>query len=859
MTSIPNESVLYNPPLNEYYMARPRVDKIFDQASACKLVYVIAGAGYGKTRSVHHYIERQQEAVVRWMQLTESDNSGTRYWESLTHSISFDNPDLALKLRELGFPESLARFRQFAEIVKNSEHRSQKTYLVLDDFHLIRSQQALTFAERCAYLHVPGACVIIISRNEPAINAVSLFSRGMASIITEDELRFTDDEIAEFMKLRGIPFRKRDLRRVIDVTKGWALAIKLLSLVLTRIPENLDHALETMKQNIFRLLEFEAFGDFPENVKKNLVRLSLVSDLPLTPLQEITGDVLMMRGNPQLASFMWYDSFIGDYRVHPLYLEFLLSRRSLLTEEEKLDTYRKAAKWCHENNFLMDAMDFYAKSRQYDKMLDAFLSYPFKLPADACEFFIVVLETIGCGDGNDRSVLLLKGLILPLLLIGSGKIAEAEEITQSIIREREDYDDPFSPYLLYTAYSNLAYIGLYTCTVTHRYDFMPYMKKAVEYYKKSSTEHVRVEGQFAVVDVRSFACLVGAGAARAEPDAFLEASRQTAPYIAETYHFMYYGYADLVACELAFFRNQTEASRNHAHGAILKAREKKQHSIEAMAEQYLLRIAMHEGDVALTKELFKQLRVHLDNPDFWNRRLLYDLFAGYCYIQAGLPEMAPAWLVMDEKDDAPEVRIPVRELIVGVKYHIAMKKYNRALTILSNSYPRDPQERFMLGELTLSLLTAVCRLRTGDMDGALLEFDNSYDLSFDGEFEMPFVELGKELRPLAAAALKSPDCRAPKAWLRTVALKASVYAKKTAVLTSSLKENKKAAEVIPLSEREREVLNDLYHGLSREEIAVNRYLSINTVKKILQSIYIKLDANNNVDAVRIAIDKKLVE
>jgi len=54
-------------------------------------------------------------------------------------------------------------------------------------------------------------------------------------------------------------------------------------------------------------------------------------------------------------------------------------------------------------------------------------------------------------------------------------------------------------------------------------------------------------------------------------------------------------------------------------------------------------------------------------------------------------------------------------------------------------------------------------------------------------------------------------------------------------------------------------LSDLYHGLSREEIAATRHISINTVKTVLQSVYIKLGANNNVDAIRIAIEKKLVE
>ena len=54
------------------------------------------------------------------------------------------------------------------------------------------------------------------------------------------------------------------------------------------------------------------------------------------------------------------------------------------------------------------------------------------------------------------------------------------------------------------------------------------------------------------------------------------------------------------------------------------------------------------------------------------------------------------------------------------------------------------------------------------------------------------------------------------------------------------------------------MLKDLYHGLSREEIAANRHISINTVKKTLPAIYAKLDAKNNVDAIRIAMEKNLI-
>lgn len=861
-----NDLSMNSSPLTAYHMYRPRVSKILARAAHCKLVYVIAGAGYGKTQAVHQYVEKQQDSIVRWLQLTDSDNSGARYWEHMIHSVATDNPDLAAVLREFGFPDTLARFKQFAEIQRTMEHRSKKTFLVLDDFHLIYSKQALTFAERCAHLQIPGACVIIITRKEPDINTVSLMSKGKIGIVTENELRFTENEIIEFLRLRNIPLTSGDLPQLLEVTRGWALAIKLLSLVLTRRPDDLQHALRTMKQNIYKLLETEAFSDFPVDVQKKMVKYSLISDLPLNSLQEITGDAHFMRDTAQLASFMWYDSFIGDYRIHPLYLDFLQNRQNILSESEKLETYRWAAKWCIDNNFLMDAVNYCAKSRQLGLILEILLSYPFKLPYDTCDYIMNILVNIDAGydeaDGKDswngREALLLKNLFIPLLLIGMGRYDDAMRYSLNTLRDWENSKAPFADNLIYTAYSNLAYIDLYVCTETHKYRTPVYMKKSVDYYRRAQIPQLKVTGSFAVADIRSYACLVGVGAQPGEIDGFQGAVDETMLYISETPHFMYYGYNDLVACEIAFFRYETVKAGSIANNVILKAREKNQYSIEAMAEQYLLRIALIEGDYTSVKGLITQLRVLLGKMDFWSRQLLFDLFMGFFYIQIGLPELTPVWLIMDEKETTSEIHIPLRELLVGVKYYIAAGKYKKALTLLCLSYPMPPHERFLFGELSLTLLFAVARLKTGDAQGAVEDFIKAYQISLNGEFSLPFIELGAYLQQLAAAVSKRADSGVPGVWLKDISLKASIYAKKTAVIRSLYKEDNKVTDTVQLSEREQEVLNDLYQGLSREEIAANLYLSINTVKKILQSIYIKLDANNNIDAIRIAIEKKLV-
>jgi LuxR family maltose regulon positive regulatory protein len=125
---------------------------------------------------------------------------------------------------------------------------------------------------------------------------------------------------------------------------------------------------------------------------------------------------------------------------------------------------------------------------------------------------------------------------------------------------------------------------------------------------------------------------------------------------------------------------------------------------------------------------------------------------------------------------------------------------------------------------------------------------------------MPFIELGKDMRTQTATALKEKSCTVPRAWLEKIQKKASTYAKNLSYVISEYRIfhhlNDKA---YTLSNREKEVLADMCHGLSRTEIACNRAISMSTIKTLIQSIHAKLGAQNTAEAIWIAARFKLIE
>lgn len=74
----------------------------------------------------------------------------------------------------------------------------------------------------------------------------------------------------------------------------------------------------------------------------------------------------------------------------------------------------------------------------------------------------------------------------------------------------------------------------------------------------------------------------------------------------------------------------------------------------------------------------------------------------------------------------------------------------------------------------------------------------------------------------------------------------------------AFRRNKRAVKSLELSERELEVLEHLGKGHSNQEIANMLFISINTVKTHLSSVYQKLDVSRRSMAVKKARSLKLI-
>ena len=151
-----------------------------------------------------------------------------------------------------------------------------------------------------------------------------------------------------------------------------------------------------------------------------------------------------------------------------------------------------------------------------------------------------------------------------------------------------------------------------------------------------------------------------------------------------------------------------------------------------------------------------------------------------------------------------------------------------------------------------SLIDAVANQQLADRDAAARSLRRALELAAPEGYRREFVEGGTPVRVLLVDHLhRNPDHSALAGGLLDRLRDTDAPGPPAVPATA-------AVLVEPLSEREQVVLRYLPSSLSAGEIADELYVSLNTVKTHIKSIYRKLDTNRRWDAVKRARQLQLL-
>lgn len=349
---------------------RRRLDRLTEILSDCRILYVQAPAGYGKTVFAEQWLANSKEGGIA-VTLDEYDNTP----EDLCRKLKGVMDDLYRK-NEPGRESELIRHPDFdkapVEFLMRAAaaiQRDGKGVIVIDDLHYltdVRAQKILkTFLKR-----LPEEIkVCILSRNAPPGVFSELILKNKLKFIYQEDMLFDSSEILALYKSKNIALTKKQLEMILEFTEGWPIGINALLLSKNQIPE------EDMPEGwLESFLGTQVWGMWDEEAREFMVATCMEDELTeglCDALTERDGSKRMLERLMAEGAFLFRQRD-GAYRFHKLFREFLKKQFLARPEEYRREKIWLAGKWYREHNDFYHAVERFSYIKDYEQTAECF-------------------------------------------------------------------------------------------------------------------------------------------------------------------------------------------------------------------------------------------------------------------------------------------------------------------------------------------------------------------------------------------------------------------------------------------------------------------------------------------------------
>ena len=213
-----------------HYVRRPRLLDLIDEAVAAPLTLVVAPAGAGKTSLVAGWASESTRRTG-WLSLDEGDRDAAQLWRGVIAGLDPLAPGCGRRaLTVLRGPDSVAR--AVAILLDDlDESSSPDGVLVLDDVHLVDADPVVVESLAMFLGHLPRWLhAVAVSRRDLALPLDRLRARGQLREIRFPELRFSTEEAGDLLTRLAPALVEEQVDMAVERADGWAASLQLAAL-----------------------------------------------------------------------------------------------------------------------------------------------------------------------------------------------------------------------------------------------------------------------------------------------------------------------------------------------------------------------------------------------------------------------------------------------------------------------------------------------------------------------------------------------------------------------------------------------------------------------------------------------------
>jgi LuxR family maltose regulon positive regulatory protein len=344
-------------------VARPRLTERLRAGVRGAVTLVSAPAGFGKSSLLAELAAGPEAPPLAWLSVDATDSDPSTFWSYVVGAIERASPG-ATGTAGLGFDGDAANpTAAIATLINALAAHPGQIALTLDDLHEADSAEVI---EQLAWFldHLPGNVHVIIgTRADPPIPLARLRARGALAEIRAADLRFTNEEAAEYLNAAmDLGLTARDLAALETRTEGWIAALQLAALSLRGRADASEFiaAFSGDDRYVVDYLVEEVLRRQPPAVRDFLLRTSILARMTGALADAVTGRTdgrTVLEGLDRANLFLVaLDDQRRWYRYHHLFGGVLQAYLANELPDAIPDLHRRASAWFEQQGDLDEAI-----------------------------------------------------------------------------------------------------------------------------------------------------------------------------------------------------------------------------------------------------------------------------------------------------------------------------------------------------------------------------------------------------------------------------------------------------------------------------------------------------------------------
>ena len=335
---------------------------------------VAAPAGYGKSSLVSQWAQGSQLPTV-WLNVNAADSTQS-FFAHVLAAIRVKFPDFGSDFEN---EPSANPFLNVKKLTQAAGDLKEAFNFVLDNGPA-DSPEVTTVAQALIDFLPNNVHLIIVRRVTPTTSLARYASLGNLSLITSQDLKFSDAEISKIAEINGLQQLDDDSSKLIDRCEGWPAAVQMITRSIARGNQNSKFEIESGSSPL-AVLALETINSLNAENKSKISRLVLLSEFDLETAAIVLGEDFSESFINKLATDGLYVSVSSGpdrvYRFNDIVYE-VLSHQEFGDPRENRKIHEKLASHFWERGDYRKALEHVFKSDNEEKFkvyLDTSIRY----------------------------------------------------------------------------------------------------------------------------------------------------------------------------------------------------------------------------------------------------------------------------------------------------------------------------------------------------------------------------------------------------------------------------------------------------------------------------------------------------